>query len=846
MIDLPQVTLVCADCVHHELAADAIRRSMGHCRFGRALFFTDRELAIEGVETVRIAPLRSVAEYSQFILKGLADHVRTSHALVVQWDGFVLDGGAWRDEFLDYDYIGAPWPWHQDGLTVGNGGFSLRSKRLLEALRDPAILNTANEDEVICRLQRPQLEARHAIRYAPPQVAEAFSFEHGPAAERSFGFHGLFNFGAVWPDDAALAARLDCLPSAQFRKNEAGWLLQRLQNAGRAAAALDLARRMRVRDLETVLREGLAAHEAGDLVRAAHAYREALALSPGHPDASNLLGVARAASGQLDEGIGLVRQAVKANPRAAPYHLNLGNLLALKGDAVGAVAALRKALSLDPGLDPARAALAELLQTDGRDEAARTELRTLLGRRNDDGTRLKLALTLPALARSRDHIAETRHGLERALDDLLARPARVADPLAEVGTTAFYLSYHGLDDRPLLEKLARAHLHACPSLAWTAPHCRRSRPPRARLRVGFLSKFLHQHSIGKTTRGLLARLDRSRFEVVALFVPPLVEDAWSGFIRRSVDRSVLLPDDLAAAREAIAALELDVLFYQDIGMEPMSYFLAFARLAPVQCVSFGHPDTTGIPNMDWFVSSSLYEPPGGANHYSERLAEIADAGTLAWYFRPAPAPARPRRELGLAEGERLYLCPQALFKLHPDFDPVLREILETDGKGRLLLVGSRQSGLEDAARRRLKRALGSTWPRVAFLPERPMAEFQSVLAAADVVLDTPHFNGMNSSLETFAQSVPVATWPGAFQRGRHTSGMLHAMGLAAGPESCVAASLSDYAGLAVRIASEPGLRTHLGARIAERRDILYENDGVVRGFEQFFIAAWSRRDALAA
>ena len=99
----------------------------------------------------------------------------------------------------------------------------------------------------------------------------------------------------------------------------------------------------------------------------------------------------------------------------------------------------------------------------------------------------------------------------------------------------------------------------------------------------------------------------------------------------------------------IAALELDILFYQDIGMEPFSYLLALARLAPVQCVSYGHPDTTGIPNMDYYVSNDLYEPPGAAEHYSERLVELhdaADAGLLLSAARAAAAATRA--DLGLA------------------------------------------------------------------------------------------------------------------------------------------------------------------------------------------------------
>src|SRR4029077_3651576 len=126
---------------------------------------------------------------------------------------------------------------------------------------------------------------------------------------------------------------------------------------------------------------------------------------------------------------------------------------------------------------------------------------------------------------------------------------------------------------------------------------------------------------------------RGQIEVTALCVEPCRDDETARVIRAHSERSVRLPADLERARSAIAALELDVLFYQDIGMETFTYFLAFSRLAPVQCTFFGHPDTTGIANMDYFVSSTLFEPADGPAHYSEELVALHGLGTTAYYYR---------------------------------------------------------------------------------------------------------------------------------------------------------------------------------------------------------------------
>jgi hypothetical protein len=256
---LDRVTLCCVDCVNHDLALAALDQCARKCDFARVLFVTDRELAIAGVDIVRIAPIRSREAYSQFVIKELAAHVTSDFVLLVQWDGFVVNAAAWRDDFLDYDYIGAKWIFHTDGHNVGNGGFSLRSRRLLAALRDPHVTADPAEDVAICRTFRPYLEAAHGIRFAPEAVADRFSFEASYFDELPFGFHGLFNFwmflgrtelaaflAMVTP---AILGSVQCLQLARNyadlgRNEEATMLLRRIVGAhpaaGEAAALLAL------------------------------------------------------------------------------------------------------------------------------------------------------------------------------------------------------------------------------------------------------------------------------------------------------------------------------------------------------------------------------------------------------------------------------------------------------------------------------------------------------------------------------------------------------------------------------------------------------------------------------
>ena len=196
------ITLVAVDCAYPELAAKALARSAAALPVARTLLLTDRDIAHAGVEVQRIAPIRSRAAYSQFVLKELGAYISTDYALVVQWDGYVIDGDAWADEFWNYDYIGARWPHVQGEFRVGNGGFSLRSKKLLDALRDDAItLGDDNEDEAICIRHRELLESKHGIVFANERVADRFAFDVSRPNGPTLGFHGVFNFWQVLSDE---------------------------------------------------------------------------------------------------------------------------------------------------------------------------------------------------------------------------------------------------------------------------------------------------------------------------------------------------------------------------------------------------------------------------------------------------------------------------------------------------------------------------------------------------------------------------------------------------------------------------------------------------------------------
>ena len=200
---LSTVTLCSVDTRTPLLALAAMERSMRRIRFADAVLFShvSPELLSEakkiGVRVVDPGPIDSVDAYSRFMMQGLLPHAKFTHVLVVQWDGFVLSQEAWDDEFLKYDYIGAIWPERMARFPVGNGGFSLRSVKLLRALMADEIKVTHPEDVSICDVNRAALENGHGIRFATSEVAGRFAYEHVMPSSVTFGFHGVFNLANV-------------------------------------------------------------------------------------------------------------------------------------------------------------------------------------------------------------------------------------------------------------------------------------------------------------------------------------------------------------------------------------------------------------------------------------------------------------------------------------------------------------------------------------------------------------------------------------------------------------------------------------------------------------------------
>jgi predicted O-linked N-acetylglucosamine transferase (SPINDLY family) len=479
--------------------------------------------------------------------------------------------------------------------------------------------------------------------------------------------------------------------------------------------------------------------------------------------------------------------------------------------------------------------LGTIFQEQGKIKEALTCYQQHMQIRPDDGIEVKASLLLPVICESSESIGDHRKRLSGNIDKLRRKKVHLQDPSKQVGGTNFHLAYQGLNNRQLHEKIARFYLEASPALGWQASlkQCRDRKD--GKIKIGIISRYIGRHTIGYLNYGVVKYLNREKFHVT-VFGFPGINDGLSADIADAADQMIILPAELSPARKIIARQAMDILLYLDIGMDPLTYFLAFSRLAPVQCTSWGHPDTTGIPNMDYYISSINAEPSGAQVHYTEKLILFNEFPMYCQRPQTSDKPVT-RRQLDLPEDIRLYACIQSLFKVHPDFDDIIAGILLRDPKGIIVFFEGSHDHWGQLLRERFARRLPEVCQRLRFLKRLSREDFLAFLQIPDVLLDTPHFSGGYTSLLAFAEGTPIVTWPGEFMRGRLTYAWYKRMGIM----DVVAENSDAYVDIACKLANDGDWCKAVRNKIKTRAACLYENLDPTRELENFF--QWAARKA---
>lgn len=565
----------------------------------------------------------------------------------------------------------------------------------------------------------------------------------------------------------------------------------------------------------------------GRFAQALEDFNAALRLEPGNAavliqKAMALLALERAAEALRCADLALCLDSTPA------VHNARGGALRKLGRHAEAVGAIERALELDPGFIDGWRNLGTLLHESGEDARAVAACRRAAALDPDDiqtRTRL-LARLIPAVPLTEGEAVEARRRFDRYLDEFdswrNSRGLTTAEALIAAQQQLFYLSYEEACHRTVLSRYRTACADSLAAFIDEAPA-----PPRraaeaadTRLRLGFVSAQIYDHSVfNAILRGWLDGLDRERF-AISLFSLGTKQDGLTAASRASVEDFVSGMRSVRDWTDTIRARELDALIFPELGMNEPTLALASLRLAPRQLAAWGHPETSGLPTIDVFLSARSFEPSDAQDHYSERLCPLPNLGV---HCRPYAAPGVPLDlgSLGIARGGPVFICPGVPFKYRPADDRIFVDIARRIGPCIFVFFQHDAAELSRKLEGRLAAAFSAGGldfrQHVVFIPWQPRAAFFALLRQADVYLDTIGFSGFNTFMQAIECHLPCVTLEGRFMRGRLGSGILRRLGL---PEF-IAHSRADYVALAVRLAEDHGYRAQTRARLRELETRVY-------------------------
>jgi predicted O-linked N-acetylglucosamine transferase (SPINDLY family) len=605
-----------------------------------------------------------------------------------------------------------------------------------------------------------------------------------------------------------------------------------LRGLGRIHDAIDAYRealRINPRYPDALTNLATALHLTGQLDEARKYFEEALRLQPAHADAlfnfANLLSDV----GQLKRAIELYEQANKVAPARTDILNSLGNALLADGRSDEGLSAYKAALAVDPDHALTVHNLgSSLVGLDRIEEAPAWFADAMVQRPHPAIWSVRYAALCPIVFQTTAAIDQHRAALEQVLDEHQGAGLAwdLSTPTIAGCCPSFGLAHHGHDDLQIRSKFARL-FRANP----TRPRGKQSAGPP---RIGFVVTDPHESAFLRCMSGLINQVTPGRF-AMTMFAAERAMRAIKSALRHSDLEFITLPDRLATAAERIAAATCDLLYHWEVGTDWFNYLLPFARSAPAQCTSWGIQVTTGVPAIDYYLSSDLVETPGAEAHYSETLVRLP---TLLSYQTRAPRPDRPAdaREFGLPTGRTLYACLQRPNKIHPDFDALLAGILRGDPRGIVVLLKGRSEPLGARLNARFHATMPDVADRIVLLPWMSADTYRRLLALSYVVLDPIPYGSGSSCYDIFSLNRPLITFPGPYNASRYALACYRKMELM----DLVARSAEEYVALALRIGTESDFRAETVARLTRASHALFEDIGVVRAHEAFFEGAIAR------
>jgi predicted O-linked N-acetylglucosamine transferase (SPINDLY family) len=591
---------------------------------------------------------------------------------------------------------------------------------------------------------------------------------------------------------------------------ERGVVLSRLNRTDAALDSFDTSIGLRPRDATTLARK---ASLLMSLARSDEALRtadEALRCREGYAEALNIKAAALTQLNRplhalpwIDRALALDTGYVEGWRTRAIIHQNLG-------DHRTAVSCYRQALALDPGCVLARTGLLSALipwipLSQGETDEARTLFDTELS----------------------------------AFEQWLGKHRLASgDAWSMARQSFFYLSYQEQSNKSLLQRYRRASHFQLQCVLQATPSRSASQGSdalRPRCRLGIVSAHVFEHSVfAAIVQGWLRCLDRDRFEI-HVFSLGAQRDSMTQRAAAEVDHFEQEPRAVAEWARLIEHRQLDALIFPEVGMDADTLALAALRLAPRQFASWGHPETTGMPTIDCYLSAEGFEPPDADSHYTEQLIRLPNLGVHYQPHAVTPTPV-DFAQYGIPGDVPVFICPGTPFKYRPQDDDVLVDIACRLGRCAFVFFQHAKGELSGRLHTRMAAAfrLAGLKPEqfLFSVPWLPRAAFLGLMRRADVYLDTIGFSGFNTLMQAVQVHLPAVTMEGRFMRGRLGSGILRRLGM---PE-LIAETKTRYVDVAVALAEDAAYRMRMRHRLQLVEKLAYNDLSAIEALSRVLLS----------
>lgn len=582
--------------------------------------------------------------------------------------------------------------------------------------------------------------------------------------------------------------------------------------------------------------------------------RRAIEINPQYVGAYANLGIAFQGAQRLDEAVATFARAVELAPQEAQNHNNLGAALQRQKKLDHAVSAFSRALELkDDDVDALNNLALVLMEQNKVDEAVGVyhhalEVRTRgLAEQSPVRAIGRLIVELhrvPVMYHSEEEVASTRQRYLANLTQCLtlldqSAPTLTADEytiLKELvfKITNFYLAYQQLNDRDVQAAYAKLLIEILKPEMSQFLRLERAPNTRSKIRLGIVSEYLQSHNASFWAYGWLDNFPKSDYEFFLYSLNGNADSYTERFANLGAFRWLKFDkDSYVRALEEIRKDELDILFFPDVGMSVSSKIASLCRLAPIQCVGWGHPVTTGSPNVDYYLSGEFMETEQSDSYYSEKLVRLPNVGL---YLEPPELPAErlTRADFGIPDGKVIYGAVQSLFKYLPQYDHVYTDIAKKVENAVFVFVGSNSpevaAVLEARLRSAFEQASLSFEKHVKILNRMPFSKFMQLISIVDVSLDSVGFNGGTTAMRCLYVNCPVVTLAGPTMRERAGAAMLQMAGL----NELVADSVENYVSLSSKLGLDDAYRLSIVSQIEERKERLFYDRQCVDSLDQFF------------